>query len=285
MNYYNNTYILEPSMFHYKISDHFPQPTYGNVGISLSGGMESTLIARIAIDVYGADRVVLLYSDNMFTASNPEANKNVLTNVFNGGKILGKDLIYCPIDTTLHETDKLTSMMNLNKMLAEKHNVEFSMWGFTKLFFDVAEFKEDNAATHESIIAKCYSDPEKYRSVIEEFHIPTHEFSDYIKDLDIPGNVYSMLRYDAEQTVKRPFKDLNKSEVIDLYRQLGYMDILYNTRSCVEYAARFDQHCGTCFNCQQRHDAFAKLKLNDPTPYQSDKVIEARKRLEEKLNG
>jgi PP-loop superfamily ATP-utilizing enzyme len=60
MKYYNKTYILEPTKFVYKISEHFPQPTFGNVGISLSGGMESTLIARIAMDVYGSDRVVLL---------------------------------------------------------------------------------------------------------------------------------------------------------------------------------------------------------------------------------
>jgi hypothetical protein len=283
MNYYNNTYILEPTKFAYKISEHFPQPKSGNVGISLSGGMESTLIARIAIDVYGPDRVVLLYSDNMFTANNPEDNKNVLANVTNASKLLGKEVVYCPIDTELHETNKLQSMMNLNKMLAEQYNVEFSMWGFTKLFFDVAEFKEDPNATYETIIDKCYSDPEKYRSVIEEFHLPTREFSDYIKDLDIPANVYSMLRFDAERTVKRPFKVLNKSEVVDLYKQLGYMDLVYETRSCVTDAARSNRHCGICFNCQQRHDAFAKLKMPDTTPYNSNKVIEARKRLEEKL--
>lgn len=285
MKYYNKTYILEPTKFVYKISEHFPQPTFGNVGISLSGGMESTLIARIAMDVYGSDRVVLLYSDNMFTANNPEDNKNVLANVTNAGKLLDKEVVYCPIDTDLHETDKLRSMMNLNTMLAEKYNVEFSMWGFTKLFFDVAEFKEDANANHSTIIAKCYGDPEKYRSIIEEFHLPTGEFSEYIKDLDIPANVYSMLRFDAERTVKRPFKVLNKSEVVDLYRQLGYMDLVYETRSCVTDAARINKHCGICFNCQQRHDAFAKLGILDTTPYNSNKVIEARKRLEEVLNG
>jgi GMP synthase PP-ATPase subunit len=283
MTYYNNTYILEPSKFSYKISDHFPRPVDGKVGISLSGGMESTLIARIAIDVYGDDNVVLLYSDDMFTANSPEGNKNVLANVTNAGKLLNKELIYCPVDTALHETDKITSMINVNKMLKETYNIEFTMWGFTKLFFDVAEFKQDPNATSESIVEKCYKEPEKYRSVIEEFHLPTGEFSNYIKELDIPANVYTMLKFDAERTLKRPFKDLNKSEVVDLYRQLDYLDLVYKTRSCVGDAARDEKHCGDCFNCQQRHDAFAKLGLVDTTLYKSEKVKIARKKLEEIL--
>jgi hypothetical protein len=283
MTYYNNTYILEPTKFSYKIADYFPQPKQGKVAVSLSGGMESTLIARIAMDVYGEDRVVLLYSDDMFTANDPEGNKNVLANVTNASKLLNKELIYCPFDTQLHETDKVTSMMNVNKMLAETYGIEFSMWGFTKLFFDVAEFKEDPAATHETVIERCYSAPEKYRSIIEEFHLPTGEFSEYVKDLDIPANVYTMLRFDAERTIKRPFKDLNKSEVVDLYKQLGYLDLVYQTRSCVTNATREDKHCGTCFNCQQRYDAFAKLEMEDSTPYISDQVKIARKKLEEKL--
>ena len=283
MTYYNNTYILEPTKFSYKIADYFPQPKHGKVAVSLSGGMESTLIARIAMDVYGEDRVVLLYSDDMFTANNPEGNKNVLANVTNASKLLNKELIYCPFDTQLHETDKVTSMMNVNKMLAETYGIEFSMWGFTKLFFDVAEFKEDPTATHDTVIERCYSNPEKYRSIIEEFHLPTGEFSEYVKDLDIPANVYTMLRFDAERTIKRPFKDLNKSEVVDLYRQLGYIDLVYQTRSCVTNATREDKHCGICFNCQQRYDAFAKLEMVDSTPYISDQVKIARKKLEEKL--
>lgn len=283
MSYYDKTFTLAPSNTVYKISEHFPMLTTGNVAIALSGGMESTLIAKMALDIYGPDRVVLLYSDNMFTANSPEGNKNVLANVTNASKLLGKEVLYLPIDTELHTHDKVTSMMNLNKYLVENYNIEFSMWGFTKLFFDVAEFKEDPNATTESIIKTCFADYERYRSIIEEFHLLTGEFSSYVKDLDIPANVYQMLRFDGERTIKRPFKTLNKSEVISLYKELGYLNLVYRTRSCVTQAARDNMHCGTCFNCQQRHDAFAKLKMDDMTLYKQDAVIIARKRLEEKL--
>ena len=266
--------ILKPTNIEYNISDHFPPLTTGKAGIALSGGLESTLIARIALDVYGENRVVFLYSDDMFTKSNYDGNINVKINVTNAGNLLGKEVIHVPIDVELHTTDKMTSSERISKYLLDKYQVEWVMWGFTKLFFDVAEFKEDPTATHETIIAKCYSDPVKYRGIIEEFHLDTGIFSEYVKDLDIPGNVYPMLR--ANDKIKRPFDTLNKSEVIDLYRQLGYLDLAYKTHSCVTNSIRRGHmHCGVCFNCQQRYDAFAKLGVEDQTMYESTLVREA----------
>ena len=266
--------ILEPTNIEYKIADHFPPLTTGKAGVALSGGLESTLIARIALDVYGKDRVVFLYSDDMFTKSDYDGNINVKINVTNAGTLLDKEVIHVPIDVETHITDKMTSAEKISKYLLDNYQVEWVMWGFTKLFFDVAEFKEDPTATHETIIAKCYSDPVKYRGIIEEFHLDTGIFSEYVKDLDIPGNVYPMLR--ANDKIKRPFDTLNKSEVIDLYRQLGYLDLAYKTHSCVTNSIRRGHmHCGVCFNCQQRYDAFAKLGVEDQTMYESTLVREA----------
>jgi len=274
--------ILKPTNTEYNISDHFPPLTTGKAGIALSGGLESTLIARIALDVYGEDRVVFLYSDDMFTKSNHDGNINVKINVTNAGELLGKEVIHVPIDVELHTTDKMTSAEKISKYLLDNYQVEWVMWGFTKLFFDVAEFKEDPTATHETIIAKCYSDPIKYIGIIEEFHLVTGIFSEYVKDLDIPGNVYPMLR--ANDKIKRPFDTLNKSEVIDLYSQLGYLDLAYKTHSCVTDTIRNDHtHCGICFNCQQRFDAFAKLGVIDNTKYAHDDVRHAWDLLQDQL--
>lgn len=276
--------ILQPSNIVYNIDDHFPPLTYGKAGIALSGGLESTLIARIALDHYGADNVVLVYSDNMFTNHSPDGNQNVLINVSNAANLLGKPVVYIDVDTQLHFTDMEASVRQIHNTLREQHNIEFTMWGFTKLFFNVAEFKEDPDATHESIIAKCYSEPDKYRDVIEEFHLPSGIFTEYVKDLDIPGIVYKMLRSQAGQMMKRPFDTLNKSEVIDLYRQLGYLDLAHQTHSCVTDTIRDDHtHCGTCFNCQQRYDAFAKLGIEDLTKYHQEFVKASWELLQQKL--
>ncbi len=282
-----NEFILKPTNTRYLISENFPQPDdEKNVGVFLSGGLESTLILKIALDVYGKDRVIAFYSDEIFTYKDPNGNRNVWTNVSNSANILGVEAQYLSIDYDLHMTDKMASAARLIEDGSKNHNVDFTMWGFTKLFYNVSEFKTDKNATHETIKEQCYSDPVKYKDVIEEFHLPTGEFSDYVKDLDIPGDVYKMLDYDYnnEYKIKSPFRTLNKGEVIDLYRQLGCLDLAYSTRSCVtDSISETGKHCGTCFNCQQRHDAFAVLNLEDKTEYASDQIVLAWNRLQRSL--
>ena len=53
--------ILNPSNIEYDINQHFLKLTWGKVGVALSGGLESTLIAKIALTHYGEDNVVLLF--------------------------------------------------------------------------------------------------------------------------------------------------------------------------------------------------------------------------------
>jgi 7-cyano-7-deazaguanine synthase in queuosine biosynthesis len=279
--------ILKPTNIEYHIDDHFPTLSWGKAGVAISGGLESTLIAKIALDKYGPENVVLVYSDDMFTVSNPESNKNVKINVDNASKILGHPVHYIPVDIELHKKDIQAWSYQIFEYMKNTHNIEFTMWGFTKLFFNVAEFKEDKNSTHESIVQKCYSNYEKYRDVIEEFHVPTGTFTEYIKDLEISGVVYPMLRSDFNRKVTlRPFDTLNKSEVLDLYIQLGYLDLAYKTISCVTNTVRENYiHCGICFNCQQRYDAFAKLGIEDKTVYRNDTVRFAWEELQKKLNN
>lgn len=269
---YNHTFILKPTDTAYKIADHFPLPVSGCVGIALSGGMESTLIAKIAMEVYGEENVVLLYSDNLFTDNDESCNENVRANIDNASRIFNKELVYVDIDTKLHSENKIESFHRLNAFLEENYNIEFTMWGFTKLFFDVSVFKEDPDLTNLKVKETCYDDPVRFRSVIEEFHLPTDEFSAYVKDLNIPGSVYEMIRFDGGNKMLCPFSILNKSEVVDLYQKLGLGELVHKTKSCVDYAARGGQHCGECFNCQQRYDAFAKLGVEDRSEYLSDMV-------------
>lgn len=265
--------ILKPTNTRYVINEHFPELTQGKMGVALSGGLESTLIAKICQDKYGKENTVLVYSDDMFTTSNPESNINVKINLDNASELLGQEIHYIPMDLKLQSTNKEEWSKQSFDYIQRTYNTEHVMWGFTKLFFDVAVFKENNTS-HEDIITQCYNDPVKYKSVIEEFHFPTRTFSDYVKNLAIPGDVYPMLRSEFNrQTTLRPFDILNKSEVISLYIELGYLDLAYKTHSCVTNSIRDNHtHCGVCFNCQQRYDAFSKLGLTDKTYYRHNNV-------------
>jgi len=288
MNIYNRSFTLTPTDINYVIKDHFPDPdSFDNkIAVAVSGGLESTLIAKIALEIYGVDRVVLLYSDNMFSGNSKELNENIEVNVKNLKNIFGISPVYLNIDSALHFTDIFSSVEKIYSDLKNEFNVDLTLWGFTKLFFDVAEFKEDADATHTDVERRCFADPKKYYSVIEGFHLDTGLYTKYVKDLDIPDVVYKMIRYEDanKKRLLRPFQSIDKPEVVDLYRQLGLLDIAYQTHSCItETVKKQGLHCGQCFNCQQRFDAFATLNLEDKTQYNSNFLKKARKELEEAM--
>jgi 7-cyano-7-deazaguanine synthase in queuosine biosynthesis len=69
---------------------------------------------------------------------------------------------------------------------------------------------------------------------------------------------------------------------------LEKLDILYRTSSCItDSLTRVGKHCGRCFNCQQRWDAFKILGtgITDLTEYDSDEIMKRREKLEAVRNA
>lgn len=280
-------YILEPNNFLYLVEDYFPKLEENKrMGVFLSGGMESTLITLIAQSVYGKENVLVFYSDNIFSANDPDRDGYIRSNVFRTCSYLNLEPIYVGFDYEFHIVDRKQSIENKIEELRTNYNVDFVMFGFTKLFFEVEVFKQDGL-TQESVKQIAFSKPEKYKSTIEEFHLETDQYTYDLLDIDIPAEVYPLLR-ESSSFIKSPFKDLNKCEVVDLYKQLDKLDVLYRTSSCImEHLSTSGKHCGKCFNCQQRWDSFKILGsgIPDLTEYDSDEVAKRRSRLEEVRNA
>jgi len=281
----NNTYTLLPSGLVYNIDEHFPKlvdPTK-KIGIFLSGGMESTLISKIASQIYNPENIVYIYGDNMFCGDDPKKREYLGTNNRISKENLGIETIYVEVDYDLHINERGQSIGILVDKLRDEHNVEFTLWGFTKLFFQVEIFKREFVTT-EDVYRIALGDIEKYRSTIEEFHIPTGTYVQQLLDIDISPEVHPLIR---EHTgfVYSPFGLLNKSEVVDFYKQLDLLELLYKTTSCTQPSITENgKHCGTCFNCQQRHDAFRiNGTVEDLTGYSFNLVHVRRQELEEKM--
>lgn len=278
---------LRPTNFKYDFDKHFPklQDPTKKVGIFLSGGMESCLISLISLERYPRESLIFFYSDNIFSGNNEKFNRHIKTNITRAEKLLGITATYIDFDYESHvKRRKETTEKNIQR-IKDEYNAEFVLWGFTKLFFEVEPFKQDNM-TIEQVNKIAFSDPEKFKSTIEEFHLETGEYTDCLLDIDIPADVYPVLR-DSDGFIKSPFKDINKSEVVDLYYQLGWLDKLYHTSSCIlESLTEHGVHCGYCFNCQQRYDAFRiRGELEDLTEYGSDEIVKRRKKLEDYRNA
>ena len=283
----DSVYNLSPTQFRYEISSYFPPiPNDKKIGIFLSGGMESSLISLIAQRIYGKERVLNFFSDNIFSSNDPARNTYIHTNLKRASTLLNIQPVYLDFDYNAHITDRKTSIEKWMDNLKKSFDVEFVMFGFTKLFFEVEVFKQDGMTT-EQVKEIAYNDPEHFKSTIEEFHLDTDEYTWHLLDIDIPAEVYPLLR-GSSGFIRSPFKDLNKCEVVDFYRQLDALDILYGTSSCIrESLTEVGKHCGQCFNCQQRYDAFKILGLGTPdlTEYASDEIVKRRAKLEDFRNA
>ncbi len=282
----NTVYTLKPNNFTFVIDQHFPKlPTNRRMGVFLSGGMESCLISYIAINLYGKDRVLFFYSDDIFSCNNSDINTHINTNVSRAAQLLNITPTYLEFDYTTHVTNRKQSIENKMQSLKEEYSVDFVMFGFTKLFFEVEDFKQ-NGMTVDRVKEIAYADTEKFKSTIEEFHLPTDTYTDHLLDIDIPAEVYPLLR-GTSSFIKSPFENLNKCEVVDFYRQLGILDILYGTSSCIhDSLTRVGKHCGRCFNCQQRWDAFKILgDVEDKTEYETDVIKHRRIKLENAIHS
>jgi len=278
----NNSYTLLPENIVFNIDEHFPQlkdPTK-KVAIFLSGGMESTLVAKIAQQVYKPENILYFFNCNMFT-KDPVNFEYLRTNNKISKLNLGIETINIEIDPDLHLSDRVTSLNQLRDQLINDYDVEFMMWGFTKLFFQVEIFKRQ-CKTNDDVYAVAYSDVNEYHNLIEEIHFPTKAYESLLWDIFIPPEVFEFIHANTG-FVRAPLDTINKPEVVDLYKQLGWLDLLAKTTSCSNKAiTTTGKHCGDCFNCQQRHDAF---KINgtveDQTEYISDSVSIKRKQLED----
>jgi hypothetical protein len=274
-------YTLAPNGLEYQINKYFPPLEEGKkMGVFLSGGMESTLISLIAQEVYGKNRVFNFYSDNIFSANDPNRSHYIRGNVQRSADFIGVESVYLDFDYQLHVADRQQSIENKMLSLRETYNVDFVMFGFTKLFFEVEPFKQEGL-TEKQVREIAFADPTKFKSTIEEFHLETDEYTWHLLDIDIPSEVYHLLRQ-TSGFIRSPFKDLNKCEVVDLYTQLNKLDVLYRTSSCItDSLTRVGKHCGRCFNCQQRWDSFkiAGTGIKDQTVYESNEIVHRRDRL------
>jgi 7-cyano-7-deazaguanine synthase in queuosine biosynthesis len=283
----NTNFILGPNNFAYNIDNYFPKLEQGRkMGIFLSGGMESTLISIIAQLVYGKDQVINFYSDSIFSANDKDRNSYITGNVKRSADLLGVEPVYLDFDYNIHVLNRKQSIENKILSLKKDYNIDFVMFGFTKLFFEVEVFKQEGM-TEEKVRKIAFSDLDRFESTIEEFHLETDQYTWHLLDIDIPSEVYHLLR-ESSGFIKSPFKDLNKCEVVDFYYQLDRLDILYGTSSCImESLTTVGKHCGECFNCQQRYDAFRILGkgIEDKTEYVKSDIVHRRDRLEKLRNA
>lgn len=268
-------YTLNPRGRTFNVEEQFPQIDDDKYAVvCFSGGMESSLIASFAADAYGIDRVKFVVLNNIFNRDEPLQIEIVHHNTEMVMEYLGAswdNLHHFDFDSELHKTDRLASLMNLSDTLQEEFHSN-TYFGFTNVFFDVEPLNTTAVFSVEDMRSVIESDRERFERVIDEFHTDyTDKYLELLGHMGITTSSYEVLR--GNENIYMPFQNLDKGEIVDLYYQAGKQDLLYNTWSCtmMDVISR-EQHCGQCFNCQQRYDGHVHTNREDLTQYTYDDV-------------
>lgn len=251
----------------FKIDDYYPKLLEGEkVAIMFTGGVESTLVALIARELYGKDNVVLLHI-GLKEYSNYRNNSNKVERIkrdfyraannlqMNTYELIGNfesgDHYFNQIMTKLH-----SDIPGLNYMFAgynniHKENIQLLLdcdWALGKLTInDVDEYFQNNK--------------DKY----PELDLFVNQLKGALYFVNEYGGFENVIHH--FNNVLRPLLDYTKPEIVEMYHLMNLEDYLADTMSC--NIVGYENHCGVCKNCLHRKWSFHESGVDDKTQYNS----------------
>lgn len=248
--------------------------------ILYSGGINSTLLAKLAIDKYGVDNVVAVFNGLTFVRKIDEGesvtkNTTVLNNriaSFNTGcEALGIEnkiildehsKFDSGIDNVITDRGRINYIdAFLNIASNEGFDCQHVFIGYEKLDFELKELMEvdinDGVLQNlqpEEVQEELDAHSENYPEVI--LHNVMDNFNDWFE-----SNAFYRLdaaQYNNTEGLNSctPLRNLTKKEIVQIYHDLNLDDLLNGTISC-HGGPDYPAPCNDCKNCQQREIAMS----------------------------
>lgn len=193
----------------------------GSIGLSLSGGADSTLLAYILM------------------------------------KNINSDIHFCTICskekgyTTAFHTHQIIKKLC---ELSNKHNVYHHIkYVEQQTRTNLLSYLAYSIKTHALDIMYTATTSVPEQKILDSFKSKLPADILQRRSLSLKKQEYS-----TDRTIYSPFMNYDKKKINDLYSYLGIVDNLYSlTRSC-ESTITLDEHCGNCWWCEERLWAFGK---------------------------
>lgn len=246
------------------------------VGIFFTGGIESTLVAKMLIEKYGVDRVVFIVL-TMDRYSNYAKNAEKAKRVFQDfetrvSRLSGKHIVDMNTEDANNCDEwygtRVLSDITKKKITRTVGKCNYVFAGYSNIHKEHMEMLEECGWENQIVL----------REQVEKWLLQENRIDKYpeIKKFmeEQKGALYFVTESVPFTTVKEHYYDtvkplhlLTKSEACDLYRQYNILDEIAHTISCNQSQYGGYDHCGVCKNCIQRQDGLWDAGITDPTNY------------------
>jgi hypothetical protein len=260
----NDSYVLGKNKTRFEIAE-FPKiDSNEKIGILFQGGIESTLLALMAKEIYGIDNVVfILITANAVLGYKNDSNKlDILRKTFQDSvdNIGGTHTIELGDDALNRHNLSNSALKKLVSKYGSK--IKFVLAGYNKVYEESVNLLKDSGWS------RGFITNDKLDGYLEQNSKKYPELYNHVKKQN--GKIFGVSKHIGFEQIStdyhtnvRPFRNLNLSEIIDLYGKLNLISYLYKTSSCdVDLG-----NCGICDNCHRRKSAFQDSSVSDLTKY------------------
>lgn len=253
-------------MTSWNVNDNLPTLQTGKkIAIVYTADKESNLLAKLAIQKYGSDDVYLL---SQSIRCKQEYESSVISKIQSGVQLVGATHHIHITRDDINELDGSYARLfpTFYRKTAEYLDAPISaladlfpyiMIDRTRTEIDLLKFDLSETTTLDAFKAQIVQSDKGY--ILND--ISDLRLQWYLDNPFETPDVTIML----SDSVLRPFGELTNTDVMNLYDQLGELELLWNTSSCNN--PEVDGHCGACMSCQDRRIQIAASNVNDLTVY------------------
>lgn len=231
-------------------------PEAKKVAVILSGGMDSTIATRIAVEKYGKENVYALSFDyGQRQRYELEQAKKSTTLMSIDHHIIDLSCLCAISQGFSANVDRSISMPTIKEVLGDPTPITYVPNRNMIMLSIAAAFAE----TRECSFIFCgIQSRDEYG-----YYDATSEFVDQI------NNVFSMNRKNKIK-VLAPFSHMSKADEMNVLKELdGNLNLLKHTLTCYDPDDQ-NRSCGKCPSCAERIMNFMKIGEVDPVPYSID---------------
>lgn len=227
-------------------------PEAKKIVMILSGGMDSTIAMRLAVERYGAENVSALTFDyGQKQKIEIERAKESTTILGVTHKVIDASFLYNISLGFSANVDTAIAMPTIKDVLADPRPKTYVPNRNMILLSIAAAYAETVSA--DAIFCGLQATDEY------SYHDTTQRFIDKINSTLDENRIIKIKVY-------APFASLSKKDELELLQELGDMDILKHTITCYNPNDKHES-CGKCPSCAERIRAFMAVGLQDPVPY------------------